>query len=318
MADGSTSPANSDRSHHWRSLGEWFKALLAALLLLLLLHVFVVRWAVVENTSMSATLRPGDLLLVQRWPVWTGVSRGDIVLFRDPLKDKVARWRRPLMVKRIAAMPGDTLELRNGVLFLNGDRQPTVPTATQSYLLRMRTGRPPGPVLKELGLQGMHVMEGRSIVEIPLNEQLAKVLERHPDVVSVSPMGTATGTPRHIFPFSPRFPWNGDDYGPIVIPAKGDTVSITIDNLPLYDRIISRYEGHRLVANGNLLLLDDTPLDRYVVEQDYYFVLGDGRHHSADSRYWGFVPQDHLVGRTRSVIAGNDGNGTRTGPRTLQ
>jgi signal peptidase I len=311
-------PFGSAVRHRWRSLGDWSRALVAAFGLLLLLHLFVVRWAVVENTSMYATLRPGDLVMVQRWAKWTGVDRGDIVLFRDPLKDRTPLWRRPLMVKRIAGMPGDTVELRNGVLTINGQRQDAAPGQTRSHLVRLRSGASPAGVLQFLGLEGMEIMEGRSFIELPLNDSLAEELEQRPDVVSVSPMGPATGAPGHIFPFSPRFRWNGDDYGPLVVPAKGDTVTITIDNLPLFDRIISRYEGHRLVANGNVLMLDDVPLEHYVIEQDYFFVLGDSRHHSADSRYWGFVPRDHMVGRTDLVITGHGGDGERSGPRMLE
>lgn len=287
--------------HRWRNLHPWLRAAIEAAVILAVLHVCVVRWVTVRHTSMYATLLPGDLLLVERWPLLTGVDRGDVVVFRDPLKDKQAKWRRPLLVKRIAGMPGDELHLRDGVLFINGERQAFPHTATFSHLVRLKQGRSANGIVELLGLPPTMAQDGRTIVELPLNPALADTLRQLPDVVHVERMSSATGAPRHIFPFSPRYRWNSDDYGPLRIPKKGDTLHITIDNLPLYDRLISHYEGHTLGVSGKELTIDGQPLDTYVVEQDHYFVLGDNRHYSSDSRYWGFVPSDHLVGRAGLV-----------------
>ncbi|MCB0765343.1 MAG: signal peptidase I, partial [Flavobacteriales bacterium] len=283
-------------------LGPWPRALMQAVALLLVVHVFVVRWVMVESTSMFATLRPGDLLTVQRWPIWTGFERGDIVVFRDPLRDDVNMSARPLLVKRIAGMPGDVVQLRDGLLFVNDERDPLPSTGTYAYLVRLRSGRSPVALVDMLGLPQGIVRSGRSFIELPLNAELADSIGASPDVVAVERMSSATGAPAHIFPFSRRFAWNSDDYGPITIPRKGDTLRIDVDNIPLYDRLIGHYEGHTLQVDGNELLMDGAPLDRYVVEQDYYFVLGDSRHYSADSRFWGFLPADHLVGRGGPVL----------------
>ncbi len=301
--------------HRWRSLNEWLRAFVLAVLLLVLLHLFVVRWVTVESTSMYATLLPGDLVMVERWPVWTGFARGDVAVFRDPLKDREPMRTRPLVVKRIIGLPGDTVELRRGVVWVNGQRMEPPPRATQAHVVRLRKGQGPEELLRWLGLpQGM-VQHGRAIIELPLNDTLARTLELREEVVLAEAMGPASGAPRHIFPFSQRFRWNSDDYGPIVIPARGDTLRINIDNLPMYDRLMSRYEGHILTVDRNILHIDGEPLERYVVEQDHYFVLGDSRHHSADSRYWGFLPQDHLVGRARLVFWGKGGDGPWSGRR---
>lgn len=297
----------------WNGLNEWLKAFALALVLLLFLHIFIVRWVIVESTSMFATLKPGDLVLVQRWPVWTGFSRDDVVVFRDPLKNDLSMARRPLLVKRIAGMPGDKVELKHGRLFVNGHETTVETHSTQSYLIRLRDERFADSLFAELGLPPHALQPGRSIVEIPMNEELADRVERLPYVISADRMGLATGSPRHIFPFSPRYPWNGDNYGPIHVPRKGDTLHINVDNLPLYDRVMSIYEGHKLGVDRNVLQIDGTPLKDYVVEQDYFFVLGDSRHHSADSRYWGFVPADHITGRAGMLLWGKGVDGSRSG-----
>ncbi len=130
---------------------------------------------------------------------------------------------------------------------------------------------------------------------------------------SVIEMNASSGTPRHIFPFSQNFKWNGDDYGPIEIPAKGDTIQIDQHNFPIYDRLISTYEDHELSVDRDTLLIDGKPLLEYVIQQNYYFVIGDSRHHSADSRYWGFLPEDHLIGRGSMVLISKGANGLRSG-----
>lgn len=295
----------------WRN--EWWRAFLLALAILILLHVFVVRWVIVESTSMFATLKPGDLVLVQRWPVWTGFSNGDIVVFRDPLKDDLSMARRPLLVKRIAGLPGDRVELKRGELIVNGRQEADTDQATQAYLVRVRDELKVDSLLRHLGLPVRMRQPGRSFVELPLNGTMAKQLEDLPYVLSVDRLGLARGPQRHIFPYSPRYPWNGDDYGPIQVPKKGDTLHISVDNLPLYDRLISHYEGHTLGVDRDHLLIDGAPLTDYVVEQDYYFVLGDSRHHSADSRYWGFVPADHITGRACFRLWGTGAGGTASG-----
>ena len=295
----------------WRN--EWLRAFVLALLVLVLVHAFVVRWVIVESTSMFATLKPGDLVLVQRWPLWTGLSRGDIVVFRDPLKDDVSMARRPLLVKRIAGMPGDRVELKRAELLVNGRPQRSTVHATQAYLVRLRNETFADSLLIHLGLPTRMRQPGRSFLELPLNEELADQVVRLPYVISADKLGLASGAKRHLFPFSPRYPWNGDDYGPIQVPRKDDTLHINVDNLPLYDRLISHYEGHRLGVDRNKLTIDGSPLTDYVVQQDYYFVLGDSRHHSADSRYWGFVPADHLTGRASLLLWGNGIGGSRSG-----
>lgn len=290
-----TSEQGARMLHLWRN--EWFKAFLLAIVSLVALHLFVVRWVVVESTSMYATLRPGDLLLVQRWPVWTGMARQDIVVFRDPLKDDLAMARRPLLVKRIAGMPGDQVELRRGVLLVNGQEVPGGEQTTQAYLVRLRNAHYTDSLLQQVGLPASLRQPGRAFLELPLNAKMAQRIEALPYVISADAMGLAKAPQRHIFPFSPRYPWNGDDYGPITVPRKGDTLHINVNDLPLYDRLISHYEGHELGVSEDQLTMDGVPLKDYIVEQDYYFVLGDSRHHSADSRYWGFVPHDHITGR---------------------
>ncbi|MBK6775140.1 MAG: signal peptidase I [Flavobacteriales bacterium] len=290
----------------WRKLNEWLRALVIAVAVLGGLHAFVLRWVTVQNTSMYRTLLPGDLLAVNILATWTGLDRNDVVVFRDPVQDDRVMARRDLLVKRIVALPGDIVQIKAGTVFVNGKRMNDVPGLTRSWLVRLKQPDDATSVIEHLQLPMDFVPTGRSFIELPLNEVLAEELDKGKLISDAEPMGAERGSPDHIFPYSPAFRWNADNYGPITIPAEGDTVQIDLGRLPLYDRIITRYEGRTLEAARNDVLMNGEPLREYVIAQDYCFVLGDSRNHSADSRYWGFLPMDHIVGRAAFVLLNKD------------
>lgn len=304
--DNDRPPARSGLRARWNALNDWVKALLIAFVVLGCIHAFVMRWVAISSTSMYATLYPGDLVAVAKWHVWSGFERGDVVVFRDPMQDDRTMARRQLLVKRAVGTPGDNVELRNGELLVNDKMVPAYRTETRSWMARLGKNMNAEPLLGQMGLPAQPYRSDARMLELPMNDGIAEDLKERALITGAEPMRTATGSALHLFPYSPNFRWNTDDYGPITVPRKGDEVRITIHNLAMYDRIISRYEGHRMEVVENTLLMDGAPLDRYTFQQDYYFVLGDSRHHSADSRYWGFVPADHLVGRAVGILMSSD------------
>lgn len=249
-----------------------------------------------------------------RLPALQKIKRNDIVVFNWPT-DTVRFFRdqsnihidKPIdkksnYVKRGVGIPGDSLEIRNGYIYING-QQTTLPDRAKpqySYIVQTKGVQLPADYMYERFdvTDGFGQVQPNVYIFSSLTEEVANTLKNNPNIASVErriePKGNYNPT---IFPHSAQMPWNEDNYGPIFIPKAGASTPLSITNLPLYRRIIETYEGNKLELKDGTIYINDKAATSYTFKKDYYWMMGDNRHNSEDSRYWGFVPFDHVVGK---------------------
>jgi signal peptidase I len=351
-------------------VAEWVEAIVFAVVVASVIHIFVFQMFVIPSPSMEKSLLVGDYLYVSKLTYGpkmpntplslplvhntmplskTGaksyseairrpykrlkglrpIERDDVVVFNFPAGDTVMLENqdvtyydvervlgraaierdytivsRPVdkrmnYVKRCVALPGDTILIRASQLYVNGMAQKEIPGLQQTY--RVVTTAP----FSQVALDGMGISRSDfsynqptgEYYNMPLTAANVQKMRTMGNVLSVDQIRSGGDT----FPNTGTTGWTESDFGPLWIPARGATVDLTLDNLPLYERIIEAYEENDLDVRGDVIYINGAAATSYTFKMDYYWMMGDNRQNSADSRFWGFVPEDHIVGKASFV-----------------
>lgn len=328
---------------------EWTEAIVFAVLAATIIRTFFIEAYVIPSGSMESTLLVGDYLFVSkmnygprlpmtplsfpfaqntmpligtksysdivklpyyRLPGFSDIKKGDVVVFNFPMQSDSPYYRptdkEDNYIKRCQGTPGDTLSIVDAQVYVNGKANPNPPQSQPSYIVTTDGNQINPQIVTDL-----HLAQGLANNEILMTRQAAATLKGYSNIKSV----TEYIQPRNSFnpeefPHDPHLRWNVDNYGPIIIPKVGMTIKLDSLTFPVYRRVIEVYENNKLELKGNDILINGQKATSYTFKQNYYWMMGDNRHNSEDSRFWGFVPEDHIVGKALFIWMSTDSAGS--------
>ena len=329
-------PEKPKNTHKKSVLREWLDALLFAFVVSTLVRGLIFSAYAIPSGSMEGTLLTGDYLFVSkasygaRTPVtplaipfleptitskniktyWSGIKlpyfrlpgfqkikRYDVVVFNKPEETGKPVDERTLLIKRCQALPGDLLQIINSKVYINGIPNTDAADAQNSYKVST-DGREINPMLlEELHIEIIAILSDK-LYEMIIPNKNVGILKSYSNIKSIQPVIQAKNEyDQAVFPHYPNFKWNQDNFGPLLIPKKGLTITLNDSTLQLYRPAIELYENNTIKTADQAIFINGKKTDHYTFKYDYYWMMGDNRHNSLDSRFWGYVPEDHIVGK---------------------
>ena len=314
----------------------WIKTVLLAFAIAWFIRTFIFQGALVPSSSMENALFPGDFVLITKWnygaripmtplaipflhqyipftdkpcylnrsripylrlPGFSEIKRNDVVVFNYPGELERPVDRRTFYVKRCVALPGDTMEIFEKKIIINGD------TMQGLHSLKFNRKIVTKDKIEEGFMDSIGIHEGGSLEHpneyvFSLSDNQARLIRKRIRVSQIETvMATRSLFQEHIFPHQPGINYNIDFIGPIVIPKKNTVIILDDKNIVFYEKIIRDFEKNMLEVKRGRIYINGKLAQSYTFKMDYFFMLGDNRDQSSDSRFWGFVPEDHLIGK---------------------
>lgn len=317
------------------ALREWVDAIVFAVVAATFIRWIAIEAFTIPTPSMEKTLLSGDFLFVSKFhygartpqtplqvplthqkiwgtdipsyldwiqlpafrlPGFTDIKNGDVVVFNYPVESEYPMDLRTNYIKRCVAIGGDELEIKDSEVFINGKALDNPPMRQNGYYVKTKN-QVNERIFKKLDITDLMPVPNGYLVHA--TDENIKKLKDNEAVENIVLLKEEKGvSSEKVFPNSKYFDWNMDNFGPLKLPAKGMTIKLDSINVALYALMIVKYERlEKAEIKADKLLIDGKEATEYTFKQNYYFMMGDNRKNSLDSRVWGFVPEDHVIGR---------------------
>lgn len=272
---------------------------LIALILFFTIKRFAFDIVRVNNNDMEEIYSYGDALFIKK--IANTYSINDVIYFEYPLDDSLTR--KTFIIQRIAGLPGDSVQLKNKQLYVSNFAIEEPPETKHNYIVKTKNIK-----LDSIVLEKYHLTEGGPVSDefdysYSLTHAESEELKKDSSILSVEmKMEKPNNFDETTFPGNIHYRWNLDQYGKIYLPKKNDTLYLDSINVKLYSDLIRRSEKNSLRITKDSILINDKLSTFYVVKKNYYFVLGDNRDNANDSRVWGFLPENCILGKVTAVL----------------
>ncbi|MBA3665196.1 MAG: signal peptidase I [Bacteroidetes bacterium] len=304
-----------------------FKLLFWSILIWLFVRVFLFQTFRIPSASMHGNLFEGDYVVINKlaygtrlpmtplsfkknfldwisipyFRLWgySEIRHNDLVAFNFSLTDELPVDLREEYIKRCVGLPGDSLEIKNGIVYVNNESKE--PANIYNPYIVTYNDKADSNALKDLGITPGN-SEGKNQHLLMSTEQAASLLKTGTLKSVTLDIYDKDYYHPSVFPNFSEYNWNIDHYGPVFIPGEGDSVGLSPVSLLLYQRIIERFEKKTVAIKHDSVFISNSYQKYYTFQQNYYFMVGDNRHNSIDSRHWGFIPESHIIGKASLLL----------------
>ncbi|MCX7862989.1 MAG: signal peptidase I [Bacteroidales bacterium] len=325
----------------------WIKAFFIALIILWVLKSFFLEITVSKSDKMEFTIFRGDVILISkltpgpRFPItllsipffgntlpfsstpsyvdWIqlpyfrlnlfNIERNDLIAFNFPYENDPPIDKKRIEIKRCVGLPGDVISIHDKKVFINDQYLDDSPHCKYRY--RITALEPLDSAFYTLyKINYAHLVAKPYIYDIITSRTIADSIANNPVIKRIQIL-KLLNLPKFvkIFPYSPYISWSFDYFGPLYIPKKGQTLPLTKENIYYFKDIIQKYEYNSLkIINDSTFIINDKPASTYTFRYNYYFVLDDNRDQAMDSRYWGFLPETHIIGKAKLILYNLENN----------
>ena len=285
-------------------------------ILLMFLYTFVIdTFKVGDNTMINSHLEKDKVVILKASygitePFFSKLlftysmpKKNHVIAFHIPTYYDVSINEKPIKISRCIGLPGDTVHIKDKTVFINGNKTEANINIQFQYRIVTKSGLLDSAFFKKYNITNQKLISEsenylNAIYDFTTSNTEAAIIAKDESIASIRILqGKTNYTLSPIFPISQYYSFSKDNFGPVLIPYKGWVVPINSRNIDLYKRVISQYENNDVKIDNDIVLINGNEVSSYTFAKNYYFVLDDNRDHADDSRHWGFLPEDHIIGK---------------------